>query len=116
MVAGLAGPTVPAWLNEGLATALEPGGVEWAQNELSRSRERVPFSQLTGGFRGLSPAEARLGYAQSAMAVKGLLDQHGASGVSALLGAMGRGVPLAEAFQQTVATTLEEFFARANHY
>ena len=31
IVAAIAGPTVPAWLNEGLATALERDGTEWAE-------------------------------------------------------------------------------------
>src|SRR5690606_19588527 len=35
-VAAIAGPGVPAWLNEGLATALEPGGPEWASAHLER--------------------------------------------------------------------------------
>jgi tetratricopeptide (TPR) repeat protein len=112
MVAVAAGPTVPAWLNEGLATALEPEGPRWAEEQLRATSVRVPLAQLTRGFRGLSAAQARAAYAQSALAVKGLLDQQGAASVVALLQAVGRGVPFAEAFHQSVATTLDEFATR----
>jgi len=109
MVAAVSGPTVPAWLNEGLATALEPGGTEWAEAQLKSSPARVPLTQLTRGFRGLSGGQARAAYAQSALAVKSLLDQQGAARVVTLLQAVGRGVPFAEAFHQSVALTLDEF-------
>jgi tetratricopeptide (TPR) repeat protein len=109
MVATAAGPTVPAWLNEGLATALEPEGTEWAEEQLRASSVRVPLAQLTRGFRGLSAAQARAAYAQSALAVKSLLDRQGSAGVVRLLQAVGRGVPFAEAFHQSIATTLDEF-------
>lgn len=111
MVASAAGPAVPAWLNEGLATALEPRGPEWAASQLQESPVRVQLSQLARGFGGLSSDEARAAYAQSALAVKALLDQHGASKVMSLVQAVGRGVAFGEAFRQTVSTTLDEFAA-----
>ncbi len=40
IVAAIAGPTVPAWLNEGLATALERDGAEWAEVRRPRARRR----------------------------------------------------------------------------
>ena len=113
MVAQVAGPTVPAWLNEGLATALEPGGLAWAQSLLDATATRVPFEQLARGFRGLSLGEAKPAYAQSAIAVKSLLDRHGAAGVMGLLRAIGGGVPFAEAFHQALSVSFEEFAASA---
>jgi tetratricopeptide (TPR) repeat protein len=109
MVASVGGPTIPAWLNEGLATALEPGGTQWADAQLQASSTRVPLAQLGRGFRGLSAGQARAAYAQSALAVKSLLDQQGAASVVNLLQAVGRGVPFAEAFHQSIATTLDDF-------
>lgn len=111
IVAHVAGPTVPAWLNEGLATALEPGGLAWAESLLGTTATRVPFAQLTRGFRGLSLGEAKPAYAQSALAVKSLLDRHGAAGVMALLRTIGGGVPFAEALRLTLSISLEEFAA-----
>jgi hypothetical protein len=112
MVAAMAGPAIPAWLNEGLATALEPGGTEWAQAQLQASPARVPLAQLARGFRGLSAVEARAAYAQSALAIRALFDQQGADSVVNLLQAVGRGVPFTQAFKQSVAISLEEFSAR----
>ena len=109
MVASVAGPTVPAWLNEGLATALEPGGTEWAAAQLQSSPARVPLAQLTRGFGALATVHARAAYAQSALAVKSLLDEQGADKVVGLLQAVGRGVPFGEAFRQSISTTLDEF-------
>jgi hypothetical protein len=114
MVAQVAGPTVPAWLNEGLATALEPGGLEWAESLLDTTATRVPFEQLARGFRGLSLGEAKPAYAQSAIAVKTLIDRHGVVGVMGLLRAIGGGLPFAEAFQQALAVPFEEFAASAS--
>lgn len=112
MVASVAGPTVPAWLNEGLATALEPNGTEWAVAQLQSSPARVPLSQLTRGFGGLSFVQARAAYAQSALAVKSLLDQEGAARVMKLVQAAGRGVPLGEAFRQSVSVPPDQFAAK----
>ena len=111
MVASVAGPTVPAWLNEGLATALEPNGTEWAVAQLQSSPARVPLAQLTRGFGGLSFVQARAAYAQSALAVKSLLDQEGAARVMNLVQAVGRGVPFGEAFRQSVSATPDQFAA-----
>ena len=111
MVASVAGPAVPAWLNEGLATALEPGGPESPSARLQESLVRVPLAQLTRGFGGLSPVQARAAYAQSALALKALMDRHGATRVMNLVQAVGRGMPVAEAFRRTVSTTLDEFAA-----
>lgn len=115
MVAQVAGPTVPAWLNEGLATALEPGGLAWAESLLGTTATRVPFEQLARGFRGLSLGEAKPAYAQSAIAVKSLLDRHGAAGVMGLLRAIGAGVPFAEAFHQALSASFEEFASSVAH-
>ena len=111
MVASAAGPTVPAWLNEGLATALEPGGADWAAAQLQSSPARVPLGQLTRGFGGLSSVQARAAYAQSALAVKSLINQYGADRVVDLMRAMGRGIPFGDAFRRSLSTRLDEFAA-----
>ena len=45
IVAAIAGPTVPAWLNEGLATALERNGAEWA-DEVAAASAAPPVVEL----------------------------------------------------------------------
>ncbi len=108
IVAAIAGPTVPAWLNEGLATALEPDGAEWTE-EVQVATPSLPLLELPRGFRTLMPAEARAAYATSTRVVHALLDRHGAVAVVRLLRTIGRGLPFPEAFHDSVGTTLEAF-------
>ena len=98
-------------LNEGLATALEPGGPEWASAHLERDATRVPHARLTTGFGRLPADEARAAYAQSARAVRKMMDLRGAPAVVALLQALGRGVPFESAFQQAISMRYEDFVA-----
>jgi tetratricopeptide (TPR) repeat protein len=110
-VATIAGPTVPVWLNEGLATALEPGGMEWARHQLDANTARLPFARLGRGFAGLSSPEASAAYAQSALAVRKLMELRSPSAVVNLLQAIGRGVPFETAFQQAVFISYQDFSA-----
>jgi hypothetical protein len=113
IVAATAGPTVPAWLNEGLATALEPGGVAWAESFNAPPATRA-FPTVARGFRALMPPEARLAYAQSTRAVQQLLDRHGPDRVGALLRAMGEGLPLASAFHEAFGEPFDDVDATAS--
>lgn len=108
-VATIAGPTVPPWLNEGLATALEPNGIEWAHRQLEKDAARLPFARLGRSFAGLSSVEAGAAYAQSAVAVKKLMELRSPSAVMNLLQAIGRGVPFETAFQQSVFMPYQDF-------
>lgn len=109
LVASVAGSTVPVWINEGLATALEPGGVDWASDVLRRHSARVPHARLDRGFLGLPADEALLAYAQSARMVKRMMDMRGTPAVVSLLQALGRGVPFPTAFQQSISMRYEDF-------
>ena len=112
IVAAIAGPTVPAWLNEGLATALEPDGTEWA-DEVNAVTPPASLAALPNAFRNLVPAEARTAYAISARMVQRLIDQHGTAGVVGLLRGIGRGLPFPEAFHDTIGTSFEAFLSVA---
>lgn len=109
LVWNVGGASVPTWLNEGLATALEPGGQDWAAETLARSRRRLPAAQLADGFGRLGSDDARLAYAQSAAAVKHLMDLRGSYAVVTLLQALRRGLPFETAFQQAVFMRYEDF-------
>ena len=50
LVRSLAPRGVPAWLNEGLATALEAGDLEWAEQQVQRQSKPVPLRALQSGF------------------------------------------------------------------
>lgn len=109
VVAMLAGRAVPQWLNEGLATVYQPGGMEEAQAEAARFSGRPPLSQLEGSFRGLPDAAVGLAYAHSALAVRRMIDLRSADAVVTLLQDLARGVAFPTAFHQRIGLTYEEF-------
>jgi hypothetical protein len=110
LVAMLGGRSVPVWLNEGLATAYEPGG--GADDELlARASSRPPLARLERSFGGLSSADAQLAYAISGRAVQKMLQLRGAPAVVALLQDIARGVPFPSAFNQRIAMRYEDFQA-----
>ena len=111
VVATLGGRTVPAWINEGLATVLEPAGSEDAEATLARTDARPALSKLHGGFVSFSRRDAEIAYASSARAVRRLIEQCGAPAIVALLEDLGRGAPFASAFHQRVAMRYEDFAA-----
>src|SRR5437868_6693591 len=57
LVRTLAPRAIPTWLNEGLATALEAGDLEWAAN-LARRSPPVPLRALQSGFGRLNGDQA----------------------------------------------------------
>jgi tetratricopeptide (TPR) repeat protein len=111
LVASLAGSTAPAWLNEGLAAALEPGDLGWAHETLRVSPRRIPYAELERGFGRLSDREAAVAYAQSSLVVKRLLDLRGPAAMIALLQSLGTGVPFETAFQASMHMRVDELQA-----
>jgi tetratricopeptide (TPR) repeat protein len=116
VVAMVGGRTVPAWVNEGLATMLEPAGPEDGDRTLARLAaqspdERPGLSTLHRSFVGLSRRDAELAYASAARAMQRLIEQRGAPAVVALLEDLGRGATFASAFQQRIAMRYEDFAA-----
>ena len=102
-VARLGGRSVPMWLNEGLAVALEPDGVEQSEKALATTTLRVSLAELHNGFGELSAPRARAAYAESALAVRQMLDLRGAAAVVALLADLANGVEFEAAFYQRIA-------------
>jgi Flp pilus assembly protein TadD len=109
VVAGLGGRSVPAWVNEGLATVLEPSAPEDAEATLARTSARPALSQLHASFVGLSTRDAEVAYASAARAVRRLIERRGVAALVALLEDLARGAPFARAFQQRVAMPYEDF-------
>ena len=102
---------VPTWLNEGLAVTFEPGGGPWAQEQLTSSSLRLPMQRLAAGFDRLSGAQARMAYAQSASAVRAMLDLGGAAALVGMLQDVGGGMPFETAFAQRMSMSYAEFLA-----
>jgi tetratricopeptide (TPR) repeat protein len=109
IVAALAGRGVPAWVNEGLAVVLEPGGLAGAERVIAAARSRPALSQLHGGFGSLPDAQAQLAYAESAVAAGAMLDLRGPSAVVMLLRDLGAGAAFSTAFHQRIGVRYEEF-------
>ena len=113
MVAMLGGRTVPAWVNEGLATVFEPAGPAQIEATLARTDVRPALSTLHRSFVGLSRQDAEIAYASAARAVRRLIEHHGAAAVVALLEDLSRGAPFGSAFHERLAMRYEEFAALA---
>jgi tetratricopeptide (TPR) repeat protein len=111
VIAMLGGRTVPAWLNEGLATVLEPEGSEDADETLDGTR--LPLSKLHRGFVSFSTRDAEVAYATAASAVRRLIELRGVNAVVALLEDLRRGAAFDSAFQQRLAMRYEDFAALA---
>jgi tetratricopeptide (TPR) repeat protein len=109
VVAMLGGRNVPVWLNEGLASVFEPGGVETAERILARSTTRPPLEALHDSFFKLSGADAAVAYSLSAVAVQRMIDLRGAPAVVQLLQDLSRGARFSDAFQQRIAMRYEDF-------
>ena len=111
VVAMVGGRAVPAWVNEGLATVLEPAGSQDVEAAPARTRARPALSKLHGGFAGLSRRDAEIAYASAASAVRRLLERRGPAALVALLEDLSRGAPFAGAFQRRMAMRYEDFAA-----
>ena len=109
LVQSLAPRGVPFWLHEGLAVCFEGSDLERKEQQVRAARARLPLARLERSFAGLSGADAALAYAESAVAVRALLDLAGAPAVVNLLDDLGRGSPLADAFERNILISYAEF-------
>jgi hypothetical protein len=86
-----AAPTgVPTWVNEGLASYLEPGDKSWVQGTLKSTSERIPLQELEDGFSDFDGETALLAYAESHIAGQ-LLVERLSPYVGAFLQLLGNG-------------------------
>jgi tetratricopeptide (TPR) repeat protein len=105
LVFTLAPRGVPAWVNEGLAVAL--------QHETSDPATFLPMhlDTLTRPFGRFARADAERAYATSGLAMRRLLDEVGGTAAANLLRDIGHGVPFGIAFAQRMHRTVAEFDA-----
>ena len=111
LIRTLASRGVPAWLNEGLATALEAGTLEWAERQAA-AQDPVPLRTLQAGFGRFTGAEAQLAYATSALAARRLLEEAGGFAIANLLRDLGEGLDFNTAFLHRIQQPFAEFQAR----
>ena len=109
LVRTLAARGVPAWLNEGLASALEAGDLDWAERRIAAPSAPLPLSALASGFGRLGGADAQRAYATSALAARRLLDEAGGFAVANLLRDLGRGDTFDAAFLHRMQRSFADF-------
>ncbi len=107
----IGGRTVPAWLNEGLATVLEPDGSKEIEALLAHTDSEPRLTNLHDGFLTLSTHDAEIAYASAARAVRRLIEQRGYGAVVALLQDLSRGTPFDDAFGRRMAMQYQAFTA-----
>jgi tetratricopeptide (TPR) repeat protein len=98
LVRTLAPRGVPAWLNEGLATALETEGRSSAERRVEAQHANASLADLPQSFAALNGDEAAAAYAASAAAVRRLLDDQGGVAIANLLRDVGDGADFEDAF------------------
>ncbi len=68
---------VPTWLNEGLASYLEPGQAAWLTRRLRTAPRLIPLTELEEGFGRYDGDEALLAYGESVVAASVLVERLG---------------------------------------
>jgi len=112
LIRTLASRGVPAWLDEGLATALETGDLAWAEHQMQLVTGRVPLLALQKGFGRFTGDQAQIAYAASALAARRLLEEAGGQAITNLLRDLGDGVDFETAFLHRIQRQFAEFQAK----
>ena len=110
LVHTLSQAAIPTWLNEGLATALEAGDLEWAARRVGQSKP-VSLAVLRRSFGQFSGAQAQLAYATSALAVQRMVQDAGGFAVANLIRDLGEGADFDTAFARRIQRSFEDFQA-----
>lgn len=74
-----AGASVPAWVNEGLASYMESSDRAWVPQVLRRADGRISIEDLTQGFGGFDGGTALVAYAESLVAGQLLCERLGSN-------------------------------------
>lgn len=108
-------PRVPMWLNEGLATYLEPSDHALLTARLRAAGSMIPLAQLDDAFNTSSGSQAVLAYAQSYMGARVLGERLGQN-FPVFLQYVSNGTPLDQAlllFNITAADMEREWIRRS---
>ena len=109
LIRTLASRGVPAWLNEGLATALETGDLGWAEKRMQHVDGNVSLRALQNGFGRFTGEQAQVAYAASALAARRLLDEAGGPAITNLLRDLGEGADFEAAFLHRIQRSFADF-------
>jgi hypothetical protein len=109
-------PRVPAWLNEGLATYLEPGDHTRLVAWLRTAGTMIPLTALDEAFQTADGAQAALAYAESYVGTRVLAERLGPN-FPVFLQYVSNGTPFDQAlllFNVSVADVEREWTRRAH--
>lgn len=109
LVRSVAPRGVPFWFNEGLAVNYEGSDLTRETEQVRKAAALLPLSRLERSFAGLDAKQARLAYAQSAVAVRSLIDRAGGSAIANVLVDLGNNIPFAQAFERHFLLAYSEF-------
>ena len=109
LVKSLAPRGVPTWVDEGLAVVFEMGDVKWAERLARQAPSLIPLPRLHDGFLSLPAEQVPLAYAESALAVRMLIERGGIPALTALLQDLAEGQEFTQAFERRVFLSYPEF-------
>src|SRR5881409_217272 len=111
LVKSLASRGVPTWVDEGLAVVFEMGDLKWAERLARQAPSLIPLPRLHDGFLSLPVDQVQLAYAESALAVRMLIERGGIPSLTALLQDLAEGQEFTQAFERRVFLSYPEFQA-----
>jgi len=109
LVKSLAPRGVPTWVDEGLAVVFEMGDLKWAERLARQGPSLIPLPRLHDGFLSLPAEQVPLAYAESALAVRMLIERGGIPALTALLQDLAEGQEFTQAFERRVFLSYPEF-------
>jgi tetratricopeptide (TPR) repeat protein len=108
-------PGIPGWLNEGLATFMEPVDHTWLTSRLRSGGAMIPLAQLDRAFNTSDGAEALIAYAESFVGTQVMFERLGAN-FPVFLQYVSNGTPVPQAlmlFNVSPADVEREWTRRA---
>ena len=109
LVKSMAPRGVPTWVDEGLAVVLETGDLKWAERLARQAPSLIPLPRLHDGFLSLPADQVPLAYAESALAVRMLIERGGIPALTALLQDLAEGQEFTQSFERRVFLSYPEF-------
>jgi tetratricopeptide (TPR) repeat protein len=109
LVKSLAPRGVPTWVNEGLAVVFEMGDLKWAERLARQAPSLVPLPRLHDGFLSLPADQVPLAYAESALAVRMLIERGEALSLASLLQDLAQGGDFTAAFERHFYLSYSDF-------
>lgn len=109
----------PAWLNEGIAQAIEPQSAAPYGAALGRLFARggeVPLNMLEGSFNGFDTQTAAVAYGESLAAVEYIVRTYGMSDAVRILQRIGEGSSTESALRSVIHSGYDAFQAEVGEY